>query len=121
MHEWTLLFKESDVVYKCKFNTFYKKYKNDKVANGTLGNDHYDYKFYESTEIQWYFNNNIMKHVLANANDSTIPMKNLDIITTFIEFSKEECNSNDIEISNKISKGEIILLHIQFMTKNSVF
>jgi hypothetical protein len=46
-----------------------------------------------------------MKHVLANANDSTIPMENLDTITTFMEFTKEECNSDDIEISNKISKG----------------
>jgi hypothetical protein len=43
--------KKLDVVYKCKFNTFSKKDKNDKVANGILGNDHYDYKFYESTEI----------------------------------------------------------------------
>jgi hypothetical protein len=82
-------FKRLAVVCKCKFNTLYlKQYREDKVANNILGNDCHDCEFYKSLDTWWHFNCNVMKHVLASANDSTTPttlVESLDITTTCIE------------------------------------
>ena len=81
-------FKRSAMVCKYKFNTLYKQYREDKVANNILGNDCYDYEFYKSLDTWWHLNSNVMKHVLASANDSTTPttlVDSPDITTIYIK------------------------------------
>jgi hypothetical protein len=51
--EWSFQihgFKNSAMACKRKFNTLYMQYREDKVANNILGNDHHDCKFYESLD-----------------------------------------------------------------------
>jgi hypothetical protein len=49
-------FKKSVVACKRKFNTLYKQYKEDKIANNISGNDHHDCRFFESLDNWWHFN-----------------------------------------------------------------
>ena len=77
---------------KKKFNSLYKLYKEDKLANGILGSDCHACKFHDSFDQLWHQTRTVMKHVIASANDSISVEKS----TTDIE---KDQNSNDIPIS----------------------
>ena len=55
---------------KKKFNSLYKLYKEDKLANGISGSDRHACKFYDSFDQWWHQTGTVMKHVTASANDS---------------------------------------------------
>ena len=55
---------------KKKFNTLYKLYKEDKLANGISGSDRHACKFYDSFDQWWHQTGTVMKHVTTSANDS---------------------------------------------------
>ena len=106
---------------KKKFNSLYKLYKEDKLADGILGSDRHTYKFYDSFD-QWHQIGTIMKHVTASANDSM----SVEESTTDIE---KDQNSNDIPISTttlaiKVDKKnfqeQCYSVFIQMAKKNSI-
>jgi len=43
-------FLRTPIVYKRKFNAIYKQYKDDKITNKILGNDHYECPFYNALD-----------------------------------------------------------------------
>ena len=55
---------------KKKFNTLYKLYKEDKLANGISGSDRHACKFYDSFDQWWHQTGTVIKHVTASANNS---------------------------------------------------
>jgi hypothetical protein len=55
---------------KKKFNTLFKQYKVDKMANSVSGEGHHECKFYDSTDQWWHQTGTVMKHVSASANDN---------------------------------------------------
>ena len=55
---------------KKKFNTLYKLYKEDKLANGISGSDRHACKFYDSFDQWWHQTGTVMKHVTTSASDS---------------------------------------------------
>lgn len=55
---------------KKKFNSMYKLYKEDKVANGISGSNRHACKFYDSFDQWWHQTGTVKKHVTASANDS---------------------------------------------------
>jgi hypothetical protein len=62
-------FLRTPIVVKRKFNAIYKQYKNDKIANGILGNDHHECPFYDALDSWWGRSGNVIKHVSAFANE----------------------------------------------------
>ena len=75
---------------KKKFNSSYKLYKEDKLANGISSSDCHACKFYDSFDQWWHQTGIVMKHVTASANDS--------VEESTIDIEKDQ-NSNDIPIS----------------------
>jgi hypothetical protein len=67
---------------KKKFNTLYKLYKKEKLANGILGSDCHACKFYDYFDQWWHQTGTIIKHVTTSAydfvrmEDSTIDNEN---------------------------------------------
>ncbi len=61
----------SKILISCKqkFNAIYKQYKDDKIANGILGNDRHECPFYDALNSWQHQNGNVMKHVSASANE----------------------------------------------------
>jgi hypothetical protein len=55
---------------KKKFNTLFKQYKVDKMANSVSGEGHHECKFYDSIDKWWHQIGTVMKHVSASTNDS---------------------------------------------------
>jgi len=54
-----------------KFNSFYKLYKEEKLANGISGADYHVCKFYDSFDQWWHQTSIVMKYVTTSTNDST--------------------------------------------------
>ena len=53
-----------------KFNQIFVSYKEDKLANGFLGNNRQKNKFYDALD-QWYYQaGQVFKHVSATTNDN---------------------------------------------------
>jgi len=66
----TLLgFSRTPITCKQKFNSIYKQYKNDKIANGIFDNDCHECLFYATLNSWWHQSGNVMKHVSAFANE----------------------------------------------------
>jgi hypothetical protein len=65
------------IACKHKFNAIYKQYKNDKVANETLGNDRRECPFYDALDSWWHWSGNVMKHVSVFANEIEKVISNL--------------------------------------------
>jgi hypothetical protein len=42
------------IACKWKFNAIYKQYKDDKIANGILDNDHHECPFYDALDSWWH-------------------------------------------------------------------
>ena len=53
-----------------KFNTLYKLYKENKLANGYSRSNHHACKYYDSFYQWWHQTGTIMKYVTTSANDS---------------------------------------------------
>jgi hypothetical protein len=47
-------FLRTPIIYKWKFNAIYKKYKNDKIENEILDNDHHECPFYDALDSWWH-------------------------------------------------------------------
>jgi hypothetical protein len=47
-------FSRTLIAYKWKFDAIYKQYKNDKIANGILGDDHHECPFYDALDSWWH-------------------------------------------------------------------
>jgi hypothetical protein len=47
-------FSRIPIACKQKFNAIYKQYKDDKIANGILGNDHHECPFYDALNSWWH-------------------------------------------------------------------
>jgi hypothetical protein len=62
-------FLRTPIAYKHKFNAIYKQYKDDKVANQTLGNDRHECPFYDALDSWWHQRGDVIKHVSAFANE----------------------------------------------------
>jgi deoxyribodipyrimidine photolyase-like uncharacterized protein len=62
-------FLRNPIAWKHKFNAIYKQYKNDKVANKTLGNDRHECPFYDALDSWWHWSENVMKYVSVFANE----------------------------------------------------
>ncbi len=62
-------FLRTPIIYKWKFNAIYKKYKNDKIENEILDNDHHECPFYDALDSWWHQSGNMMKHVNIFANE----------------------------------------------------
>ena len=54
-----------------KFETVFKQYKEDKLANSSLGNDQHKYKFNDSIDRCWNQASSVMKHVRVTTMDNT--------------------------------------------------
>ena len=54
-----------------KFETVFKSYKEDKLANSVSGNDRHECKFYDSLDQWWHQAGSVMKHVSATTMNST--------------------------------------------------
>jgi hypothetical protein len=63
------------IVYKWKFNAIYKQYKDDKITNEILNNDHHD--------NWWHWNGNVMKHVSVSTIEIEENCKQFKILTRF--------------------------------------
>ncbi len=57
------------ITCKQKFNTIYKKYKDNKIVNRIASNDCHKYPFYDALDSWWHQNGNVMKHVNTYANE----------------------------------------------------
>jgi hypothetical protein len=57
-------FLRTPIAWKQKFNTIYKQYKDDKVANKISSNDHHECPFYDALDSWWHQSGN--KNVYAN-------------------------------------------------------
>jgi hypothetical protein len=44
-------FLKTPITYKWKFNAIYKKYKDDKIINEILDNDHHECPFYDALDM----------------------------------------------------------------------
>ncbi len=62
-------FSKTPIACKQNFNAIYRQYKDDKIANGILVNDHYNCPFYDALDNWWNWSGNVMKHVSAFANE----------------------------------------------------
>ena len=63
-------FNRTSEASKKKFNTLYKLFKEDKLANGITGSNRHTCKFYDSFDQWWHQTGTVMKHVTTSANDS---------------------------------------------------
>jgi len=54
---------------KKKFNSLYKVYKEEKLANGISGSNHQVCKFYDSFDQWWHQTGTVMKYVTTYASD----------------------------------------------------
>jgi hypothetical protein len=59
----------TSITCKRKFNSIYKQYKNDKIANGISDNDRHECLFYAALNSWRHQSGNVMKHVSAFANE----------------------------------------------------
>lgn len=59
-------FNRTPVACKRKFNSLYKQYKDDRIANNISNNDRHECKFYASLDNWWHFNGSAVKHVSIN-------------------------------------------------------
>jgi len=67
--------KKSHVAIKKKFNSLFKAYKEDKLANNVSGESRHDCKYYDQFE-SWFFQTRyVQKHVSASANDLDLPVQ----------------------------------------------
>jgi hypothetical protein len=57
-------------VCKKKFNTLFKQYKVDKMANNVLGEGCHECKFNDSIDLWWHQTSTVMKHASPCANDN---------------------------------------------------
>jgi hypothetical protein len=53
-----------------KFETVFKQYKEDKLANSVSGNDRHECKFYDSIDHWWHQAGSVMKHVSTTTMDN---------------------------------------------------
>jgi hypothetical protein len=66
------------IACKWKFNAIYKQYKDDKIANGILGNDCHECPFYDVLDSCWHWNGNVMKNVSVFGNEIKKIISSLD-------------------------------------------
>ncbi len=62
-------FLKTPIACKHKLNAIYKQYKDDKVANESLGNDCHECPFCDALDGWWHQSGNVMKHENAFANE----------------------------------------------------
>ena len=66
--------KKSPVAVKKKFNSLFKAYKEDKVANNVSGESRHECKYYDQFESWFSQTRSVQKHVSATANDVDLPV-----------------------------------------------
>jgi hypothetical protein len=82
----------SPIVYKQKFNAIYKLYKDDKITNEILDNDHHECLFNDALDSWWHQNKNVMKHVNVFINEIDEIVNNSKFQTKFDKSSKDDDN-----------------------------
>lgn len=66
-------FNRTPIACKRKFNSLYKQYKDDKIANNGSDNDRHECKFYACLDNWWNYNGSVVKHVSLSAINCTTP------------------------------------------------
>lgn len=88
-------FNRTPIACKRKFNSLYKQYKDDKMANNVSDGDHRnECKFHECLDHWWHFNGQVMKRASGSKNRTTPTMDNL-----------KDDNGNQSGIGDEVNKS----------------
>ncbi len=115
------ILKVSRTIIDCKhkFNKIYKQYKDDKIVNGILGNDHYECPFYNALDSQQHQSGNVMKHVNSSTNETEKIVGNFKSQFFFIVFQRMKVVRNQwrnlsphMRLKNKTKKKSLMCMNI---------
>jgi hypothetical protein len=67
--------KKSPLAIKKKFNSLFKAYKEDKLANNVSGESRHECKYYDQFESWFSQTGFVQEHVSASANDLDLPVE----------------------------------------------
>ena len=84
------VFKKSHVACKKKFNSLFKTYKEDKMANTISRESRHESKFYDHFNTWFSHAGSVKKHVTASANDTDVVVEDSDEPDTELEESTED-------------------------------
>ncbi len=87
----------SPIAYKQTFNEIYKLYKDEKITNEILENDHHEWPFNDALDSWWHQNKNVMKHVNVFINEIDEIVNNSKFQTKFNKSSKDDDNKEPLD------------------------
>jgi hypothetical protein len=87
----------SPIAYKQTFNEIYKLYKDEKITNEILENDHREWPFNDALDSWWHQNKNVMKHVNVFINEIDEIVNNSKFQTKFNKSSKDDDNKEPLD------------------------
>ena len=83
------LFKKSHGACKKKFNSLFKTYKDDRIANTISGESRHESKFYDEFDTWFSHTGSVKKHVIASATDTEVALEENEEPDTELEDSTE--------------------------------
>ena len=83
------VFKKSYVVCRKKFDSLFKTYKEDKMANTISGESRHESKFYDQFNTWFSHVGSIKKHITASTNDIEVALEDSQEPNTELEDSTE--------------------------------